>query len=144
SGGNNGVYGTTANQPYSGVVGEHTNNGKGVAGYTSGDGYGVWGSVPGASGVGVFAGNTGGGVALQVSGRTNFSRAGAGTVLNSSFKSVTVPGPISLSTWVVATLTQDLPDVFVRAAVPDPANSAIVIYLNKVVSSATFAFLILN
>src|SRR5439155_26956535 len=93
SGGTNGVYGTTANQPYSGVVGEHTNNGKGVAGYTSGDGYGVWGNVPGVNGVGVFAGNAGGGVALQVSGRTSFSRAGAGTVLNSASKSVTVPGP---------------------------------------------------
>jgi hypothetical protein len=96
--------------------------------FGSGHGTGVKGSATSPSGVGVFAANTGGGLAFTASGRVAFSTAGAAMVAPGT-KKVTVVmagvGPLDL---VLATV-QSPGAFYVRNAVP--ATGKLTITINK-------------
>jgi hypothetical protein len=112
---------TTAGQ---GVRGEAT-NGIGVRGYASGTGIG-----------GLF---TASGVALKVEGRATFTRSGRASVLaNASSVDVTVPGGISSTAFVVATVQTHVAGVTVEGVhLNYPSTGKARIYLSKVASTTT-------
>ncbi len=92
----------------------------------------------------------GGGITVEsttigVLGNASFSRSGVATVGPGS-NSATVRGlDLSDQSFVLATLQDDLPGVFVRAAVPDPAAGAITVYLTRAVPrGARVAWLVLG
>jgi hypothetical protein len=162
----NGVYGISGNSEASGVYGENVRDGYGVAGRSKT--IAVWGDSTGTSGIGVYGTNhqEGGiaiygaandlsgigvyaysaGTALKVYGKTSFSRSGILTI-PAGQSSVTTQTFIALTgdSMILATLQEDRPGTFVRAAVPSPGTSSLTIYLNRAVSQATtVAYFILN
>jgi hypothetical protein len=116
----------------------------GVYGSATGDGHGVHGSatsgraVHGAAttGVGVRAVATTG-LALEVAGRVQFSRSGRASVpANKKSVDVTVPGGLSGSANVLATLQIKRGGIHVLAARPNyPAAGQVRIYISDVAST---------
>jgi hypothetical protein len=150
----NGVQGNTSNRDASGVYGENTGGGWGVAGRTDGaDRAGVLGDNTGAgmgvkgtsaSGIGVFATAGPDGIALHVDGVVKFKRSGLSTISAGS-ASVTIQTQfLTTDTLILATLQQDRPGIFVRAALKN-AHFAFTIYLNQpVTADTTVAWMLLN
>lgn len=117
-----------------GVYGVNTGTGAGVKGYAA-NGTGVYGWA-GPSGVGIEALNSGGEVALAVSGRAVFNRAGLISITApATTAAASVPGPLTASSLVLALLQTVAPGIWVTAAVPDPAAGQIKIYLNTAPSN---------
>ncbi len=131
-----------------GVVGTGGgNNANGVEGYGFGGGIGVKGSTQSSIGIGVYAvGPESSGYGLFIDGRIGFgTRAGIATIPKGQAR-VTITGVTltPFSSFVLATLQQNT-GRYVKSAVPDPANSRVVIYVNKAVLADTpVAFLIVN
>ncbi len=153
SAGGNGVYGHTNTAVGSGVYGENTHQGYGVAGRSNSAPLGANGVFAAATlgdntanGVGVWARSTHGvglyadaveadAVALQANGVTQFRRSGRLT-LKAGTSSVTKSGiRIDAGTLVLATLQQDRAGIFVRSAVPNAAGDSFTIRLNKAVAA---------
>lgn len=123
SGGANGVSGTTASATASGVSGENTTTGFGVAGRAN-------------AGTGVLADSLNG-TALNVKGVAKFSRSGK-LLIASGTSSVTKTGiRIDPGTLVLAMLQHDRPGIYVRSAVPNVAADSFTIRLNAAVGSNT-------
>jgi hypothetical protein len=117
-----------------GVYGVNTGTGAGVKGYAA-SGTGVFGWA-GPSGVGIEALNSGGGVALAVSGTATFNRAGLITITAPAASvAADVPGPLTAGSLVLALLHTVAPGIWVTAAVPDPAAGQVKIYLNTAPSN---------
>jgi hypothetical protein len=123
TGGGNGVFGRSVGALTSGVYGENTGGGYGVAGRSN---------LP--AGVGVLADSTGG-TALQVAGKAQFSRSGRATVAGtgaSPKNSVQVQNvALSANSLVLVTPQKNVPGVWLQAAVPQPANNRIILWLNQ-------------
>src|SRR5262249_44196346 len=68
---------------------------------------GVYGVTADASGIGVFAANTGGGFALEVAGKAEFSTTGQGTIPASKKKFFVSDTRVDAKTQVVVTLTSN-------------------------------------
>jgi hypothetical protein len=98
----------------------------GVIGTNTGDGPGVHGDA--FSGIGVLAT---GATALSVQGPAVFSRSGVLTIQRGRSSAVQTPVQLSKTTLVLATIQDDLEDVWVRSAVPDPAGEKFTVHLNK-------------
>ncbi len=117
-----------------GVVGSSASDfGIGVEGGASGqEAIAVFAAASGRRGIGVYAfAPTPDGAALQVNGRAVFSASGR-IVVPAGALSATQGGlSLSAAAFVVATLQQDLPDVAVRAAVPDPAAGTVTVHLGQ-------------
>jgi hypothetical protein len=131
----NGVFGETANAAASGVYGQNDSTGYGVAGQAA-SGTGVLGDS--ANGVGVLA-SSANAIALQVTGKAQFSRSGTATVAGTATapaNSVRVSLPITGTSMMTATLQKFVAGVFVVAAVPNVPGGYFTIYLNKKVSTS--------
>jgi hypothetical protein len=117
-----------------GAVGQSsTDFGIGVEGDASGQGaVGVFGAATGNRGIGVYAtAPSPDSAALQVNGRAVFSSTGR-IVVPAGATSGTQSGlTLSTAAFVIATLQQDLPNILVRAAVPDPAAGIVTVHLNQ-------------
>jgi hypothetical protein len=122
-----------ASPALTGVYGSATENGDGVHGRATA-GRGIRGVA--TSGVGVRAEATTG-IALDVAGRAQFSRSGRASVPpNRKSVDVTVPGGLSASANVLATLQIKRGDVHVLAARPNyPAAGQVRIYISDVAST---------
>ncbi len=166
----NGVHGVTDSRTDSGVWGEATGGGVGVAGATStsgisgnpavtgvnvGSGPGVKGEsrgggtavlgVTATGGTGVLAQATGGGTALQVSGPALFSRSGLVTITGQETATVSIPGRLSASTLVLALLQTPANNLWVRAAELDQKTGEITIHLNRApAKSVKVAWFVVN
>jgi hypothetical protein len=136
-------------QGYYGVYGNSAaDNGIAVEGDASGrNAVGVHGSATGGQGsIGVYAYAAGvDSAALQVNGRAVFSSC-AQIVVPAGATSVVQSGLyLSTAAFVLATLQQNLPQVSVRAAVPDPAAGTVTIYLTAPAPvDATVAWMVVN
>jgi hypothetical protein len=131
----NGVFGETANGAASGVYGQNDGTGYGVAGRAA-SGTGVLGDS--ANGVGVLA-NSANAIALQVTGKAQFSRSGTATVAGTAAtpkNSVRVSLPITGKSMMTATLQKFVAGVSVVAAVPNVSGGYFTIYLNKKVTTS--------
>jgi hypothetical protein len=117
-----------------GAVGQSSSDfGIGVEGDASGQGaVGVFGAASGSQGIGVYAtAPNPDSAALQVNGRAVFSSAGR-IVVPAGATSGTQSGlTLSAAAFVIATLQQDLPNVLVRAAVPNAAAGTVTVHLNQ-------------
>jgi hypothetical protein len=124
------------------------NSGDGVQGFSvGGSGSGVLGSASGGSGlhgkanaargVGVLAENTAGGTALKASGRAVFSTSGILTVAAGSSKATRKGVALTGASLVLATLQQDVPGIWVRAAVPNVQGRSFTVHLSKAVPAKT-------
>jgi hypothetical protein len=155
SGPGNGVEGISGSSSASGVYGQNhsTSGGYGVAGRSSAGplgaqvgagvlgentstGVGVWGHA--VNGTGAYA-DSPNGYALQVNGKTTFSRSGVATVVGTSSaptNKAKVPVPITARSLMIATLQKYVAGVFVVAAVPSVTGGYFTIYLNKSVSTS--------
>ncbi|HXZ73412.1 MAG TPA: hypothetical protein VEH31_21415 [Streptosporangiaceae bacterium] len=149
--GSAGVRGSGAAPDGAGVLGSHQSRvgvwGQGpigVVGQSEADyGIGVEGDASGRGAIGVFGEASGGqgsvgvyataplvdSAALQVNGRAVFSSSGK--IVVPAGATSAAQGGLSLSTaaFVLATLQQNLPNISVRAAVPDPATGTVTVYL---------------
>lgn len=117
-----------------GVVGRSSSDfGIGVEGNASGQGaVGVFGAASGSQGIGVYAtAPNPDSAALQVNGRAVFSSAGRVVVAAGATSGTQSGLTLSAAAFVIATLQQDLPNVLVRAAVPDAAAGAVTVHLNQ-------------
>lgn len=151
----NGVMGLSRAKDASGVYGENSYQGYGVAGRsnspslgtggvfaaaTLGDntagGIGVWARA--AHGVGLFAEAVNpDAIALKAEGITKFSRSGSLTVKAGTL-SVTKTGiRVEAGTLVLAALQHDRPGVHVRSAVPNAVGDSFTIRLNEAVANDT-------
>jgi hypothetical protein len=119
-----------------GVLGTAPSDGDGVRG-TSVSGVGVRGSTTASGGTGVLAGAGEDGTALQVDGKSTFSRSGSLTIPAGS-STVTKTG-ISLDSQslVLATLQQNRSGLWVQSAVPSASGSSFTIYLNHPANADT-------
>jgi hypothetical protein len=153
--GGTGVVGTGRGTAGTGVFGLGNGSGAGVTGVggSSGDGVtgesakgrAVHGRATAAQGIGVLAENTGGGTALQASGRTVFSRSGILTVAAGSSKVTKTGVVLTAGSLVLATLQQDVPGVWVRSAVPNVAGHSFTVHLSKAVPARTrIAWFVVN
>ena len=94
-------------------------------------GVGVLGYATNNPGVGISAQNAHDGIALEVTGAAAFSRSGIATV-PAGASSVTVIGvSLKAASFVLATVQQAVPGVFVESVARDPANSAFTIHLKQ-------------
>jgi hypothetical protein len=119
-----------------GVLGTSPADGDGVRG-TSLSGVGVHGSASAGGGTGVLASAGSDGTALQVEGKSKFSRSGTLTIPAGS-SSITQTGiNIDSSSVVLATLQQNRSGLWVQAAVPSASGSSFTIYLNHATNSNT-------
>ena len=119
-GSGNGGYGVTG----------YSANGDGILGQTNASGRsGVIGQdVSGGNGIGVTA-QSATGTALKVEGVATFTRSGVVTLsAPGTSVLVTVPGGLTTTSHVLATLQTNPGTVAVRAAVPDTANGKVTIY----------------
>jgi hypothetical protein len=150
----NGVWGESFNAGASGVYGENTNHGYGVAGRSNAaplisgidasallgdntaDGIGVW--ARSAHGIGLFAEAVNAdAVALKAQGVAQFTRSGKLTIL-AGHASVTKSSiRIDAGSLLLAVLQQDRSGIFVRSAVPNATGDSFTIHLNKAVASDT-------
>ena len=98
-----------------------------------------------ATGAGVVAENAAGGAALQVQGVAAFARSGLLTVAAGK-SSATVTGvALTAASLVLATVQQNLPGVYVRAAVPKITGSSFTVYLSKAPTvTANVAWFLVN
>jgi hypothetical protein len=116
-----------------GVFSEGTDYGVYAA---SSGGYGVFSANTSSTGVGVYA--SGAGMALQVNGKTEFSRSGRATIAGTSGSpksSVTVTNvALTAKSLVLATPQRYQAGVYIEAAVPNVSGSSITIYLSKAVT----------
>ena len=150
----NGVHGLTASFSGVGVLGENTGGGTAVGGIsstgdgvggTSSSGNGVHGRATAAGGAGVLAENTGGGTALRVAGPAVFSRSGVLTIAAGKSSGTVTGVALTAASLVLATVQQNLPGVYVRAAVPNVTGSSVTINLSKApTASAKVAWFIVN
>jgi hypothetical protein len=151
----NGIEGKSNNHDASGVYGENNGGGWGIAGRTTSGadragvlgenmsaGMGVMGTS--GSGIGVFATAGPDGIALHVDGIAKFKRSGLG-IISAGSASVTIQTQfLTNDTLILATLQQDRPGIFVRAALKN-AHFAFTIYLNQsVTTDTTVAWMLLN
>jgi hypothetical protein len=113
----NGVQGQSANATASGVYGENTGGGFGVAGRSH-------------QGTGVLA-ESGNGTALAVNGKAVFSRSGKVTITFPRDSAVVSAAALSPTSLVLAVGQTNVRGVFVRAAVPNVATGSIKIHLNR-------------
>ena len=152
----NGVHGVTDSPSDSGVWGEATGGGVGVAGATStsgisgnpgvtgvnvGSGPGIKGESRGggaavlgqavSGGTGVLAEAGAGGTALGVSGPAVFSRSGLVTITGQATATVNVPGGLSASALALALLQTAVTNLWVSAAEVNPVTGEITIHLNR-------------
>lgn len=135
-----GDYGVTGDGGTVGVEGYTDGAGVGVLGY-AGDGPGT---IP--ANVGVLAMAPASGVALQVSGRTSFSRSGRAYVsTGKKYVDVTVAGgALTSSSRILATATRYVSGTWVQAAVY-VSSSKIRVYLNKAAPATVyFTWFVLN
>lgn len=139
--GPNGGTGVTAQSTGTALSGS-SSGGTGVNGSSS-SGSGVNGSSTSGSGVsgssstgaGVHATSTGSGPALQVNGKTHFSRSGAASVAQgSATKTVTVAG-MTASSLVLVTLQVSVSGLYIAGAVP--GSGKFTVHLNKAAPTAT-------
>lgn len=130
TGGGNGVFGKSVGTTTSGVYGENV-TGYGVAGRAS-QGVGVLGDS--RDGTGVRA-NSPNGTALAVHGKAEFSRSGKASIPGTAAapkSSVQINGvALTSRSMVLVTPQKNVPGVWVQAALPQPANSRIIIFLNQ-------------
>jgi hypothetical protein len=134
----NGVHGVTDSPTASGVWGEALAGGAGVTGSTkSATAGGVTGMNSG-TGPGVLAQNSGGGTALQVTGPSVFNRSGLMSIAYpAKSAAVVVPGGLTASALVLATMQNAVSGVWVTSVIPNTATGQAVINLNKAPGSAT-------
>jgi hypothetical protein len=160
-----GVHGQTNSPTASGLNGLNTGNGSGVFGESWGDGNGVFGQTSSGIASGVYGENKGmgygvvgranngtavladstNGIALQVNGKLQLSRAGLTIIpANKAFIQITgLSGLDQAASFVIAT-TQGNSKVWVRSVSVD-STSALTIYLNaKAVAPVPVAWFILN
>lgn len=153
--GGNGVHGLTNTAVGSGVYGENTHQGYGVAGRSNSAPLGANGVFAAATlgdntanGVGVWARSTHGvglyadaaeadAVALQANGVTQFRRSGKLTVKAGKGAATKTGIRIDPRSLVLAVLQEDRPGVHVRSAVPNPAGDSFTVRLNTVVATDT-------
>ncbi|MGI9005167.1 MAG: hypothetical protein ACR2FU_03040 [Streptosporangiaceae bacterium] len=166
----NGVHGVTDSPTDSGVWGEATGGGVGVAGATStsgasgnpavtgvnvGTGPGIKGESRGggtavygvavAGGTGVLAEAGGVATALQVSGPAVFSRSGLVTITGQATATVSVPGGLSASALALAQLQTSVADLWVRATEVSQATGQITIHLTRAPArTVTVAWFVVN
>jgi hypothetical protein len=140
------VYAETYSQDWAAVIGWNRGGtaATGVQGY-AGSGSnppnprphtGVMGTAAGAGTGGYFASDTGN--ALHVAGKAKFNRSGVASIgANKTYVDVTVPGGLSGSPGIVATLQRKRGTAYVAAVrVNYPSAGKARIYLNKVASSS--------
>jgi hypothetical protein len=136
--GGHGVLGVS--QPPSagtGVFG-YANTGVGVMGISSADfSIGVYGETLGRNGAGVYASAPNDSSALEVVGKASFSRSGIVTIPAGASQITNSVSSLTSDSLVLATLQQNRPGVWVRAAVPDVAANSFTIFLNQAVVVAT-------
>jgi hypothetical protein len=119
----NGVEGHTVSSLASGVYGENTNTGFGVAGRA-------------ANGTGVLA-DSANGTALNVQGTLVLSRSGRTTVFaGQNFKQITLTH-LESNTFIVATVQGATADVWVQRVVVNTAGGYFRIYLNTTAAAST-------
>jgi hypothetical protein len=152
-----GVYGTSHSETESGVLGVNTFQGPGVHGSATGVvAAGVWGENS-HGGIGVLGtalgGSTGGvaatfisdppGTALDVYGKTRFSRSGRTYIAaGHSTRKITMAG-VTTASYVIATPQTNRTGVFVQSVVP--AAGSFTIHLNKTVAGGTYiGYLVIN
>jgi hypothetical protein len=145
-----GVQGTTSTG--SGVYGENTGSvGIGVEGKTGGTGSAMYGNAT-ANGVGVFGKSQSGtalradspsGTALQVNGKTKFSRSGTTTISAGTASKTISLGGVTTSSMVIATAQQSL-SVYVKAAVPASGSFKLVLTGNAPSGGLKVAYFVLN
>jgi hypothetical protein len=120
-------------QGFYGMLGQSSADfGTGVEGDAFGNNaVGVHGAASGGSGsAGVYAYAPGvDSAALQVNGRAVFSSSGTIVIPARAISAAQSGLSLSTAAFVLATLQQNLPQVSVRAAVPDPAAGTVTIYL---------------
>jgi hypothetical protein len=117
-----------------GIVGRTSSDfGIGVEADASGQGViGVFAAANGRQCVGVYAfAPPSDGAALQVNGRAVFSSSGRIVVPAGATSAVQGGLTLGAAALVLATLQQDLPNVSVRAAVPDPAAGTVTVHLDQ-------------
>ena len=107
--------------------------------YAQGPNYGVFGQADSSTGVGVAAAaEAPSGTALSVQGKAQFSRSGKATVAGTAASpksSVVVTGvALTAKSLILVTEQKNVAGTWVRAAVPNVANSRFTLYLNKNVS----------
>jgi hypothetical protein len=131
-----------------GAVGQSSSDfGIGVEGDASGQGaIGVFGAASGSQGIGVYAtAPNPDSAALQVNGRAVFSSAGRIVVPAGATTGTQSGLTLSAAAFVIATLQQDLPNVLVRAAVPDAAAGTVTVHLNQAPTvNATVGWMAVN
>jgi len=154
--GGTGVVGVGRGTAGTGVIGISTGSAAGVTGFSgsgssdgvigeSAKGRAVHGRASAAQGIGVLAENTGGGTALQASGRAVFSRSGILTVAARASKVTKTGVALTAGSLVLATLQQDVPGVWVRSAVPNVAGHSFTVHLSKAVPAKTkIAWFVVN
>jgi hypothetical protein len=133
-----------------GFVGVYGNGAIGVVGDVNVTGTGVYGFVGSAfpplppAGVAVQAtAATTAQTALNVSGKTKFSRSGRARVLAGGSKRRINMAGVTTSSYIIATLQTRRTGVYVHAVVP--AAGYFTIYLNKTVSATTYiGYLVIN
>ena len=122
-----GVYGTGRQ----GVLGDATPNDTGVYGWV---GVGAPGTAP--AGIAVHAAAEAAYTALNVVGKTKFSRSGRKAIAKGKSSLVVSLAGVTTSSYVIATLQTNRSGVWIRAAVP--ASGKFTIYLNKAVAASTY------
>jgi hypothetical protein len=147
----NGVHGNSQSAGASGVYGENTHKGYGVAGRSNVGPFGGAAATLGdntADGIGVWARSSHGialladpvnpdAIALRAQGVAQFTRSGKLTVKAGASSVTRTAIRVDPGTLVLAILQQDRPGVYVRSAVPDAAGNSFTIRLNKSVGSDT-------
>jgi len=152
----NGVQGTSPSAAASGVYGENTGGGFGIAGRSNqGGGIGVLGEATGSFGIalkGVAEGSVGG-VALhtergiiQIYDRSGLASInGTAAAPKSASAPIPITGGLSGVSFVIATIRGNVSGVWVQGVTIDTTHSKITIHLNKAVSSTVkVGWLVLN
>jgi hypothetical protein len=140
-----GVSGRGGGSNGAGLDGVGVGTGPGVLGIGSGSGHGVRGTASASGAAGVFAENTAGGTALQVTGPAVFSRSGVVRVPSGKSTATVTGVSLTPASLVLATLQQFVSGVSVLAAVPNVAGRSFTVHLSKsVTASAKVAWFIVS
>lgn len=98
-----------------------------------------------AIGVAAYAPLENDGAALYVNGRAVFSSSGRIVVAAGATSGSQSGLTLSAAALVIATIQQDLPDVVVRAAVPNPATGTVTVHLNHATNvDAAVGWMVVN
>ncbi len=129
-GASNGVDGLTDDSGSSGVYGHNNGGGYGVTGRSAAaNGIGVYGEALGTGGVGLLGTSGGGGIALRVDGKVEFTRSGTSKIPAGANHTVLSLFGATTSSIILATLQHHTAGFTVESAVPH--SGSFTIWINK-------------